>query len=140
MDFAEIAWPYTTGGYSQTHRTKQKSFTETLPNVIVQRATYRGSNCSVSLLYCCLSLHHPIILKKKETLKTNKQSHSGGDKQPSSDPLFTLLQCKAMAEGVVFGNPYLIMCLRDSAHSLAASSQSPKVTIFCTERDFDISV
>ena len=34
-----------------------------------------------------------------------------------------------MVEGVAFGNPYLVVCLRDSAHSLAASSQNPVARI-----------
>ena len=52
-------------GYSQTPRTKLKTFTETLFSVIVQRTTYLFANRS-ACLFGCSSLYHPILWKNIE--------------------------------------------------------------------------
>ena len=130
LDSIEAAWPYTTVGYSQFPTTKPKTFTETLPNVTVQRMTYVVVNSTVSLLGCCSSLSHPILWENVK--KLTREVLLRVITSLRVDRAFTFCwhcnNCNARLwpEGGAFSDPYLIVGLRDTTSSV---NQRPKATL-----------
>ena len=127
LDSTEATWPYTIVGYSQTPRKKPKILHRNAAKCYSTVDDLPGCQPFIDSPW---SLYHPILWGKCWKLTSEVLLRMITSLQVDCAFAFLLtLHCRAMAKGVAFSEPYLIMCLRDTTDSSAASNQRPKATI-----------